>query len=192
MSRKSMSCFAVVLVFSLASQVTALEKENEVPAALNFKIKSLAGKEVPLNKYQGKVVLIVNVASQCGLTPQYEQLQALHEKYSGKGLAILGFPCNQFGKQEPGTSIEIRDFCTENYGVEFDLFEKVEVNGDGACPLYKHLTGLKTKPKGPGKVAWNFEKFLLNRKGEVIARFQPRTKPDAAEVVELIERELQK
>jgi len=190
MSRKSMSCLAVVLVFSLASQVKAAEKE--MPAALNFKMNSLAGKEVPLNKYQGKVVLIVNVASQCGLTPQYEQLQALHEKYSGKGLAILGFPCNQFGKQEPGTSIEIRDFCTENYGVKFDLFEKIEVNGDGACPLYKHLTGLKTKPKGPGKVAWNFEKFLLNRKGEVIARFQPRTKPNAAEVVELIERELQK
>lgn len=192
MLRKSVMCLVPVLVVLLNSGVNAAEKEKKVSSDLNFKMKSLSGKEVSLDKYLGKVVLIVNVASKCGLTPQYEQLEALHENYADKGLAILGFPCNQFGKQEPGTAAEIQQFCTENYGVKFDLFEKVEVNGDGACPLYKHLTGLKTKPKGPGKVAWNFEKFLLDRNGQVVARFQPRTKPNAAELVNLIERELSK
>ena len=188
MSRWLMVCFVAVLAISIVSQTMAEEKK--VPATLNFKMKTLAGKEVSLNKYQGKVVLIVNVASECGLTPQYEQLQAMHDKYSKKGLAIVGFPCNQFGQQEPGTAEEIQQFCTENYGVKFDLFEKVEVNGDNACPLYKHLTQLDTKPKGPGEITWNFEKFLVDRQGEVVARFQPRTRPDAPEVLQQIEREL--
>ena len=150
-------------------------------------MKSLAGKEIDLSSYRGKVVLIVNVASECGLTPQYEQLQALHDKYAGDGLAILGFPCNQFGKQEPGSASEIQEFCRVNYGVKFKMFEKVEVNGDGACDLYKHLTGLDTKPKGKGKVSWNFEKFLLDRKGEVIGRFEPSAKPDTPEIIAQIQ-----
>jgi len=169
------------------------EKEGKkVPAALNFKMKSLDGKEIDLNQYRGKVVMVVNVASKCGLTPQYEQLQALHEKYSEKGLAILGFPCNQFGTQEPGTAAEIQQFCRANYGVTFDMFAKIEVNGDGACPLYKHLTALETKPKGPGKISWNFEKFIIGRRGDVVARFVPRTKPDDPEVLKVIEAELAK
>ena len=161
-----------------------------MPAALNFKMNSLDGKEVDLSKYDGKVVLIVNVASKCGLTPQYEQLQALHKKYSEKGLAILGFPCNQFSQQEPGTADEIREFCRANYGVTFDMFAKIDVNGDDACALYKHLTALETKPTGAGKISWNFEKFIINRHGDVVARFAPRTKPDDPDVLKVVEAEL--
>jgi glutathione peroxidase len=168
--------------------VTAADK----PAALNFSMKSLDGKEVDLGKYQGKVVMIVNVASKCGLTPQYKQLQATFEKYSPDGLVILGLPCNQFGHQEPGSPQEIRQFCTTRYSVSFPLFAKIEVNGDGACPLYKYLTALNTKPKGAGKIAWNFEKFIIGRSGEVVARFDPRTKPDAPEVLKVVEAELAK
>ena len=155
-------------------------------------MKSLDGKDVDLGEYQGKVVMIVNVASKCGLTPQYKQLQAMHEKYGKDGLAILGFPCNQFRSQEPGTAKEIGEFCRTKYGVSFDLFAKIEVNGNGACDLYKTLTALDTKPVGPGKISWNFEKFIVGRNGEVVARFGPRTKPDAAEVVKVIEAELAK
>jgi glutathione peroxidase len=155
-------------------------------------MKSLEGKDVDLRQYRGQVLLIVNVASKCGLTPQYKQLEALHEKYAKEGLAVLGFPCNQFGQQEPGTAEQIQQFCHANYGVSFPMFAKVEVNGDGACPLYKHLTALETKPKGPGKIGWNFEKFVLGRDGKVVARFEPRTKPDAPEVIRVIEAELVK
>lgn len=177
---------------AVASSVAAEQEGKKVPAALNFTMQSLDGKEVDLGKYLGKVVMVVNVASKCGLTPQYEQLQALHEKYSGKGLAVLGFPCNQFKGQEPGTAEEIRQFCRANYGVTFDMFAKVEVNGDRACPLYKHLTALETKPQGPGRITWNFEKFILGRNGEVVARFAPRTAPDDPEVIRVIEAELAK
>jgi len=159
---------------------------------LNFTMKSLDGKDFDLSKYQDKVVMILNVASKCGLTPQYEQLQALHEKYSKEGLAILGFPCNQFFSQEPGTAEEIKEFCRVKYGIGFDMFAKVEVNGDGACDFYKNLTALNTKPVGPGKISWNFEKFIVGRTGEVIARFGPRTKPDDTAVVKVIEAELAK
>jgi glutathione peroxidase len=165
---------------------------KNVPAALAFKVKTLAGKEVCLGKYQGKVVLVVNVASKCGFTPQYKQLERLYEKYGERGLAVLGFPCNQFGAQEPGSADEIRSFCQKNYGVTFDMFAKVNVNGDEACDLYKHLTSLETKPKGPGKISWNFEKFLVGRNGEVVARFASATRPDDPEVVKRIEAELEK
>ena len=126
------------------------------------------------------------------MTPQYLQLQGLHKKYNAKGLSVVGFPCNQFGKQEPGTEAEIKEFCTSNFQVQFDLFSKVDVNGDTAHPFYKHITSQETKPKGAGKVSWNFEKFLLDREGNVIARFEPRTKPDAPELIKLIEAHLAK
>ena len=164
----------------------------DTPAALNFKMKSLDGKEVDLGKYQGKVVMVVNVASKCGLTPQYQQLQSIFEKHEKDGLVVLGFPCNQFRHQEPGTAEEIRQFCSVHYGVGFPLFAKIEVNGDGACPLYKHLTALDTKPTGAGKISWNFEKFIIGRNGDVVARFSPRTTPDAPEVLKVIEAELAK
>jgi glutathione peroxidase len=159
---------------------------DDQPQALKFQMKRLDGQEVDLSQYHGKVVMIVNVASKCGLTPQYEQLQALHEKYGDQGLAILGFPCNQFGKQEPGTATEIQEFCSKNYGVSFELFSKVDVNGDDACELYKYLTRLDTEPKGAGDISWNFEKFVLDRDGKVIARFEPRTKPDDQQVLAVV------
>ncbi|TWU22730.1 glutathione peroxidase [Bythopirellula polymerisocia] len=169
--------------------VQGVQQEGPV---LKFKMKSLDGKEVDLSKYAGKVVMVVNVASKCGFTSQYEQLQQLQEKYADSGLAILGFPCNQFSGQEPGTAEEIQEFCRVNYGVKFDLFEKVDVKGDNACELYKELTSLDTKPKGAGDISWNFEKFLIDRDGNVVARFGSRTKPDDPEVVEIIKRELAK
>jgi glutathione peroxidase len=182
---------AVTVSLSCAIPIDAAEKEHKkVPPALSFKMKSLAGKEVDLSKYHGRVVMIVNVASKCGLTPQYEQLQKLHEKYSEKGLSIIGFPCNQFGSQEPGTADEIQEFCRANFGVTFEMFAKISVNGEEACDLYKYLTALDTKPKGKGKIGWNFEKFIIGRNGDVLARFTPRTKPDDPEIVKLLEKEL--
>jgi glutathione peroxidase len=176
----------------LGDVVHAADAEKASAGPLAYKMKSLDGKDVDLAKYKGKVVMVVNVASECGLTPQYEQLQALHEKYGKQGLAILGFPANEFGKQEPGTNAEISEFCTKNYGVEFDMFAKVIVKGDGQCDLYKFLTSKDTNGKFAGDISWNFEKFLVGRDGQVKARYSPRTKPDADEVVKAIEAELAK
>lgn len=152
-----------------------------VKTPLGFTVKNIAGEEVQLSKYEGKVVVMVNVASKCGLTPQYETLQKLYAEHKDDGLVILGFPCNQFGGQEPGSEEEIESFCQENYGVEFDMFSKVNVNGDDADPLYKHLTAQETKPKGAGAIGWNFEKFVLGRDGKLAGRFGPRVKPDSEE-----------
>jgi glutathione peroxidase len=190
---------ALLLTGVVAACVSTVYAADTAPA-LNYKMKNIAGKEVDLSQYQGKVLLVVNVASKCGLTPQYNELEALHEKYSDKGLAVLGFPCNQFGKQEPGSEADIAKFCAQDYGVKFDLFSKLNVNTvekDGAVveeahPFYKNLTSTDTKPAGKGKISWNFEKFLIGRNGEVVARFSPRTKPDAPEVVKAIEEELAK
>jgi len=160
--------------------------------ALEFKMKSLEGKEIDLAEYKGNVVMFVNVASKCGLTPQYDQLQEIHKKFHKKGLVVIGVPCNQFRGQEPGTAEEIRTFCTEKYGVEFPLLAKVDVNGDGACDLYKFLTSRETKPVGKGDISWNFEKFLVGRDGKVVGRFGPRISPDAPEVLAAVEAELAK
>jgi glutathione peroxidase len=187
-----MKTFLAALLLGVFALVPSLEAADKTPPTLDYKMKSLAGKQVDLSKYQGKVVMIVNTASKCGLTPQYEGLQDLHEKYAGQGLAILGFPCNQFGGQAPGTSKEISAFCTKNYGVTFDMFAKIEVNGAGACPLYKYLTSKETNPKFAGSIKWNFNKFLLDREGNVIARFEPRVRPDSPEVIGAIEKALAK
>lgn len=189
---KKLLALPLLLCATLVLPSIAAEKEEKVAPALDFKMKSLDGKDVDLSKYQGKVVLMVNTASKCGLTPQYEQLEALHEKYADKGLAILGFPANEFGKQEPGTDSEIGEFCQKNYGVKFDMFSKVVVKGDGQCPLYQFLTSKDTNPKFAGPIKWNFEKFLINRDGEVVARFAPPVVPDSDEVVAAIEAELDK
>jgi glutathione peroxidase len=157
---------------------------------LQGKMKSLAGQEVDLSQYQGKVLLIVNVASECGYTPQYKGLQALHTKYSQSGLAVLGFPCNQFGYQEPGTSAQIAQFCQKNYGVAFDMFEKIDVNGRNQCELYKQLTSPDAHATYPGPIQWNFEKFLIARDGSVVARFGSSVAPESKVLVEAIEREL--
>lgn len=166
--------------------------KNAAPAALDFKVKSINAKEVDLAQYKGKVIVVVNVASECGLTPQYEGLEALYEKYSDKGLTVLGFPCNQFGMQEPGSDAEIAEFCQSNYKVKFPMFSKIDVNGENAAPLYKHLTSLDAQPKGKGQVAWNFEKFVIGKNGQVVARFAPKTEPDAPELIQTIEAELAK
>lgn len=158
----------------------------------DFKVRSITGQEIDLAQYKGKVLLVVNVASKCGLTPQYEDLEALYERYQDKGLVVLAFPCNQFGGQEPGSNAQIAEFCSATYKVKFPLFAKIEVNGAGAAPLYKYLTALETRPKGKGEITWNFEKFLVGKDGRVVARFAPRTEPDAKELVALIEAELAK
>lgn len=189
---KSIACGLALLLVSGVAMAGEKKGEKKESGVLNFTMNSLAGKPVDLSKYKGKVVMIVNVASECGLTPQYEALQKLNEKYADQGLAILGFPCNQFGKQEPGTSVEISEFCTKNYGVTFDMFEKVVVNGDDQCQLYKFLTSADTNPGMEGKINWNFEKFLVDRDGKVVKRFAPRTKPDSDEVVGAIQTELEK
>jgi glutathione peroxidase len=192
-----MSRFALTLatVAALAMTVVADEPKekgaSKVGPALSFKMKSIDGKDVDLSKYQGKVVLIVNVASQCGLTPQYKGLEALYEKYEKEGFVIVGVPANEFGKQEPGTDAEIKQFCTKEYNVTFPMMSKVVVKGDGIAPLYKYLTQ-EAGDKFKGDIKWNFEKFLVNKQGEVIARFAPTVKPDDKMVTATIEAELQK
>ena len=147
----------------------------------DFSVKDIHGKEQKLDTYKDKVMLIVNVASKCGFTPQYKGLEALYEKMHLRGLEVLGFPCNQFGAQEPGTETEIESFCELNYGVKFPLFAKIDVNGDDAVPLYKYLK--KTKPGllGTEAIKWNFTKFLIGRDGNVIRRYAPTDKPESLE-----------
>jgi len=144
----------------------------------DFTANSLDGKPVSLRDYSGKVLLIVNTASKCGFTPQYEGLEALYQNYRERGLAVLGFPCNQFGAQEPGTADEIGSFCQKNYGVSFPLFEKIDVNGDAAHPLYRWLKSSAKGLLGSEAIKWNFTKFLVDRQGNVIDRFAPTTKPE--------------
>lgn len=194
MYRVSGLCLAGLIAVGLcASAASAAKKESKkVPATLNFTMDNLDGKPVELSKYQGKVVLMVNVASKCGYTKQYKELEALHEKYAKDGLVILGFPANNFGKQEPGTNEEIAQFCSAKFGVKFDMFSKVSVTGEDECPLYRFLTSKETNPTFAGPVKWNFEKFLINREGKVVARYRSAKKPDDPEVVKSIETELNK
>lgn len=154
-----------------------------------FKMKNIEGKDVELSEYKGKVLLVVNVASKCGATPQYEQLQALQDKYKEKGLVVVGVPCNQFGGQEPGTEKDIQKFCTDKYKVTFPMMSKVDVNGEKEAPLYKFL---KSHAESKDDVKWNFEKFIVSKEGTVVGRFGTKTKPDADEVVSVIESELKK
>lgn len=189
--RLTVALLAGLLMLSPA--LRAEEKgDKKVAPVLNFKMKSIDGKDVELSKYQGKVVLFVNVASRCGLTPQYKGLQALHEKYGKDGLVIIGVPANEFGEQEPGTNAEISEFCSTKYGVKFPMLAKVVVKGEGICPLYKHLTEKQSNPKFSGEIGWNFTKFLIGKNGEIVARFEPKVKPESKEVTEAIEAELKK
>jgi glutathione peroxidase len=142
-----------------------------------FEVQTITGDKVRLKKYINQVMLIVNTASKCGFTPQYEGLEALYAKYRDQGLAVLGFPCNQFGRQEPGSESDIAEFCQLNYGVSFPMFAKIDVNGDDADPLFKYLKKSKKGLLGSEKIKWNFTKFLVNRDGKVIARFAPTVKP---------------
>ncbi|WP_264928649.1 glutathione peroxidase [Streptomyces sp. A012304] len=157
---------------------------------LGVEIGALQGGSAGLSQYDGKVVLIVNVASKCGLTPQYSGLERLQERYAEKGFTVLGVPCNQFLGQEPGTAEEIAEFCSATYGVTFPLTEKVEVNGEARHPLYERLVGFADGEGHTGDIRWNFEKFLVGRDGTVVARFSPQTEPEAADVVAAIEAQL--
>ena len=144
----------------------------------DFKAKSLQGNDVALSDFRGKPMLIVNTASKCGFTPQYEGLEKLYEQHKDRGLVVLGFPCNQFGAQEPGSEAEIGAFCQANYGVTFPMFSKIDVNGPNAHPLYNYLKGEKGGILGTKNIKWNFTKFLVNRDGRVVNRFAPTTKPE--------------
>jgi glutathione peroxidase len=150
-------------------------------------LRTLAGEDTSLTEYAGKALLVVNVASQCGLTPQYAGLERLHETYADRGFAVLGFPCNQFAGQEPGTAEEIQEFCSTTYGVTFPLFEKIDVNGDGRHPLYAELTRTPDPTGAAGDIQWNFEKFLVAADGHPVARFRPQTTPDDPALVDAIE-----
>jgi glutathione peroxidase len=153
-------------------------------------LHSLSGESASLGDYQGKALLVVNVASKCGLTPQYEGLERLQQTYGDKGFTVLGFPCNQFGGQEPGSSEEIATFCSATYGVSFPMFEKVEVNGDGRHPIYTELTAFPDADGETGDIQWNFEKFLISPSGTVVQRFRPMVDPEAPEVIDAIEANL--
>lgn len=162
-----------------------------LPAAIwDAPIKTLDGTPTSLAAYKGKALLVVNVASQCGLTPQYTQLEELQKKYEGKGFTVLGFPCNQFGGQEPGSAEEIKEFCSMNYGVTFPLMEKIEVNGGGRHPIYRELTKVADDGGHQGDIRWNFEKFVISADGTEVTRFNPKVKPDDPTVVAAIEQAL--
>jgi glutathione peroxidase len=156
----------------------------------DFEARSIDGAPRKLSDYRGRVALVVNVASRCGLTPHYAGLQKLYESYRGRGLEVLGFPCNQFAAQEPGSDADVKQFCSTTYGVDFPMVAKIEVNGPGRAPLYAWLTAEAATPEGAGDVKWNFTKFLVGRDGRVAARFAPQTDPAAPELVAAIEKAL--
>jgi len=180
-----------LLTLALAfGAMTTMATADDHECALNFKAKNIDGKTVDLEDYEGKVVLVVNTASKCGLTSQYAGLEKLYSKHKEDGLVILGFPCNQFAGQEPGSDADIKKFCSSNYKVTFPMFSKIDVNGDDAAPIYKYLTSKDVKPAGTGNVRWNFEKFLIDREGNLVNRFSPQTSPDDSELVKQIKTQL--
>jgi glutathione peroxidase len=156
----------------------------------NAPIKTLQGKDSTLAAFKGKALLLVNVASKCGMTPQYAQLEAIHEKYAAKGFTVIGFPCNQFGGQEPGTEQEIATFCSTTYGVTFPMMEKIEVNGPGRHPIYQALAPIADERGHSGDIRWNFEKFVVTADGSQISRFHPKASPDDPKVIAAIENAL--
>lgn len=181
---------ALPLMAALSLCVFASARAEEPECVLDFTVKANDGQEVDLSSYEGNVLLIVNTASQCGYTPQYEGLQEVYEKYKDQGFRVLAFPANEFGAQEPGTDAEILAFCSSRYNVSFPLFSKIVVKGDGKHPLYQFLTSSETNPEHGGEIPWNFTKFLVDRHGKVIARFEPKDKPESPEVVGVIEKAL--
>lgn len=178
----------MIAILMLASCGT--EAKGEPVNILRHVMKDIEGNDVNLSDYLGKVVFIVNVASKCGFTDQYAALEALYKKYKDRGFVILGFPSNDFLRQEPGTDQEIKAFCTLTYGVSFPMFSKIAVTGKNKAPLYKDLTGKETNPNFSGGIKWNFAKFLIGKDGTVIDRFAPTTKPDADKVIAAIEKAL--
>lgn len=188
---KSIAIVSVLSIFALGvhspAETQSKESSTVNKTIYNFKMKDIDGKDVSLNKFKGKVVMVVNVASHCGYTPQYEQLEALYKKYKNQGLVILGFPANNFHGQEPGTNEEIKQFCTSKYGVTFPMFAKISVKGEDIDPLYQYLTSKDDDPKFAGDITWNFNKFLIDKHGNIIDRFDSKIKPDDETVTSALE-----
>jgi glutathione peroxidase len=174
---------ASVMIFGLSILIfksTLYSGETKAMKSIyDFTVKDIDGKDTKLSDYKDKTILVVNVASKCGYTPQYKSLEALYNKYKDKGFVVLGFPCNQFGSQEPGTESEIKSFCSLNYGVTFPMFAKIDVNGDNADPLYKYLTSSAPGILGTEAIKWNFTKFLIDKNGNIIERYGSQTKPES-------------
>jgi glutathione peroxidase len=180
----------IVGLLCLLQAAPAQELGKKPSSVLSFQVQDIDHKPVDLSRFKGEVLLVVNTASECGYTPQYKGLESLFRKYRSQGFAVLAFPANEFGSQEPGSDEQIKSFCSSEYHVTFPLFAKIIVKGDGIHPLYQFLTSPATNPRFAGEIPWNFAKFLVNRKGEVIARFEPGDEPDSAKVVQAIEQAL--
>lgn len=190
--KKMIFCFALIITVFI-SEASAINYNNGDKMNSNIKdvlVKDIDGKDVKLSEYNGKVLLIVNVASFCGYTKQYSGLEKIYKEYKNKGLEILAFPCNQFGEQEPGTNEEIKNFCSSKFDVTFRLFDKIDVNGDNKSPLYNILTD--NIVTGKHDIKWNFEKFLIDKNGNVVARFPSKVEPTSEELLSAIEKELSK
>ena len=182
---------ACVVVLSISMPAVAGDKSRKkkvVSPALDFTMKNIDGQDVYLGDYQSDVLLVVNVASKCGLTPQYKDLEAFYKKYKDQGVKVLAFPANNFNAQEPGTDEQIKQFCKTRFDVTFDLFSKVSVKGDDKCDLYKHLTATSKNGEFGGEIRWNFQKFLVDQAGRVVARFEPRENPMGDKIVQFVER----
>jgi glutathione peroxidase len=171
--------------FALRGRVVVRKELDMARSVHEFSVKTIGGTAKKLDAYKGDVLLVVNVASKCGLTPQYKALEALNQKYREKGLRVLGFPANEFGAQEPGTNDEIKTFCSTNYDVTFDMFAKLKVKGEGTDPLFQYLSDATG-----GEIKWNFNKFLIGKNGEILGRFEPKVEPDSPEVTAAIEKAL--
>jgi glutathione peroxidase len=192
MTKTNLILIAMTLfIFANFSFARVEDKENvNMNSIYDFTVKDIDGNDEKLEKFKGKVALIVNVASKCGFTNQYEGLQKIYSEYKDQGFVILGFPANNFMGQEPGTNEEIKQFCTLNYNVTFPMFSKISVKGKDIAPLYKYLTEKETNPEFAGKISWNFNKFLVDREGKIVARFGSRAKPESKEVITAIENTL--
>ena len=179
----------LLLILGLTIMSTSVVDDN-VDSVHDFELNNIEGEKIPLNKFEGEVLLIVNTASECGYTPQYEGLQALYEQYNEKGLEVLGFPANNFGGQEPGTDKEIKKFCKVNYGVTFPMFSKISVKGDDINPLFEFLT-TQENPDFEGAIKWNFEKFLVSKDGKLLRRFRSDVTPQSEQIINAIDKALQ-
>jgi glutathione peroxidase len=191
----TLSALAVLIIASVAVTLTwdgsaATDEKMTEKSVLDFTMKNIDGEDVKLSSYGGKVLLLVNVASKCGYTPQYKGLESIYEKYKEQGLVIMGFPANNFFWQEPGTNEEIKTFCSTKYNVTFPMFAKISVKGGKIHPLYKFLTSKETNPEFSGSISWNFNKFLVDRSGKVVARFGSKDEPESPKVVQAIEQAL--
>ena len=179
---------SVFILLFISGSLNCEEMDKSPESIFDFTMNDIDGNPVKLEIYKGKVILLVNVASKCGLTPQYKGLQKLYSDYKGNNFVILGFPANNFLRQEPGSDKEIKSFCSLNFGVEFPMFSKISVKGKKQHPLYKFLTSKNANPESPGKIKWNFEKFIFDKQGKLVGRFHPKVKPQDKKILSLIDK----